>query len=447
MISALQSRRVATPQGVRAATIWIQDGLIERVAPYDIAPRGGEVVDYGDMIISPGVIDAHVHINEPGRADWEGFATATQAAAAGGVTTLVEMPLNASPVVTNLAAWHQKIAATEGKLRVDCGFYGGLVPGNETQIEPLLDAGALGIKAFLVHSGLDEFPAAGEAELRAVMPILARRGALLLVHTELEGESGQNPGAPSSRKYADYLASRPDDWETRAISWMIGLCRETGCRTHIVHLSSAAALPILHAAREEGLPITVETAPHYLFFEAESIPDGATPFKCAPPIRSAANREALWEGLREGIIDMLASDHSPCPPALKGLESGDFAAAWGGIASLQWTLSIVWTEAQKRGFSVADVARWTSSAPARVLKLAQKGAIEAGRDADFVVWAPEAAFTVKAAQNYHRHKVTPYDGVELQGKVRATWLRGEVIFADDAFAEAPTGRVLTGGAA
>lgn len=440
----LRSQRVALPAGIRAATIYIEAGKIIEVAPFDAPiPNDCDWENYGDAVILPGVIDAHVHINEPGRTDWEGFETATRAAIAGGVTTLVEMPLNASPVVTTLAAWHEKIAATSGKLFCDCGFYGGLVPDNTDQIEPLLDAGALGIKAFLVHSGLDEFPAAREADLRAAMPILARRGAPLLVHCELEDESGQTPKAKASRIYADYLASRPPDWETRAIAWMIDLCREYRCPVHIVHLATTEALPMLKAAREEGLPLTVETAPHYLFFEAGQIPDGATQFKCAPPIRDAANRDGLWQGLREGIIDFVASDHSPCPPHLKNLDSGDFSGAWGGIASLQWTLSTLWNEARKRGFSMEDVTRWASQKPAEFLGL-KKGAIATGLAADFAVWEPENSFVIHADNNFHRHKVTPYDGAELLGKVRATYLRGAKVFDDGKFF-GPRGEVIFAG--
>ncbi|BCM93905.1 allantoinase [Abditibacteriota bacterium] len=440
---AVRSRRVVTPEGVRPATVWLLDGIIERVASYDEAPIDGTLEDFGDAVISPGVIDAHVHINEPGRADWEGFETATRAAAAGGLTMLAEMPLNASPVVTTLAAWHQKIAATKDKIRVDCGFYGGLVPGNVDEIEPMLDAGALGIKAFLVHSGLDEFPAAGETELRAAMPILARRGVPLLVHAEIEGETGQTPPALPSRRYADYLASRPANWELRAIRLMIGLCREFNCPVHIVHLATAQALPELKAARAEGLPLTVETSPHYLFFDAEAIPDGATQFKCAPPIRDAANREGLWQGLRDGTIDFVASDHSPCPPALKNLDSGNFAGAWGGIASLQWMLPIVWSGARLRGVSLEDVTRWTSGGPAKLLRLEnQKGVLKEGLDADLVVWEPETSFMVTAENNFHRHKVTPYNGVELMGATRATFVRGEKVYADGEFASQITGQVV-----
>ena len=451
---ALRSRRVVTPADVRAATIFISSETIAAVAPFDAPiPAGCALEDYGDAVISPGAIDAHVHINEPGRAEWEGFASATRAALAGGVTSLVEMPLNATPVVTDMAAWNAKIAATTGKLSCDCGFYGGLVPGNADQIEAMLDAGALGIKAFLVHSGLDEFPAAREADLRAAMPILARRGAPLLVHAELEGEAGRVPTAATSsplasahdapaRSYAAYLASRPPMWEICAIARMIDLCREFECRVHIVHLASAAALPLLRAARAEGLPLTVETAPHYLTFAAENIADGATQFKCAPPIRDKANREALWQGLRDGTIDFVASDHSPCPPSLKHLESGDFGAAWGGISSLQWTPALVWTEARKRGFGLEDVARLTSANPAHFLGLqAKKGAIAVGLDADFAVWQPEASFVVGQTEIYHRHKVTPYAGERLMGRVRATWLHGKKE-VDDVIFTGTEGRVL-----
>ncbi|RYX83543.1 allantoinase AllB [bacterium] len=440
---AIRSQRVVTPETVQPATLWLTNGRIERVTAYEETPPDGVLEDFGDAVISPGVIDAHVHINEPGRADWEGFETATRAAAAGGLTMLAEMPLNASPVVTTLAAWHQKVAATQGKLRVDCGFYGGLIPGNLNEIEPMLDAGALGIKAFLVHSGLDEFPAAGEIELRAAMPILARRGVPLLVHAEIEDEAGITPPAAPSRNYADYLASRPPQWELRAIRLMIELCREFKCPVHIVHLATAQALPELKAARNEGLPLTVETSPHYLFFEAEAIPDGATQLKCAPPIRDATNREGLWQGLRDGTIDFVASDHSPCPPAMKNLDSGNFAGAWGGIASLQWLLPIVWSGAQQRDFSLQDIARWTSTAPANMLGLqARKGAIAVGHDADFVVWHPETSFTVSTENNYHRHKVTPYDGVELKGVTRATFLRGTKVYEDGEFAAQPTGQIV-----
>jgi allantoinase len=353
------------------------------------------------------------------------------------------MPLNASPVVTCVAALQQKIAAATPKLRVDSGFYGGLVPGNLAEIESLLDAGVLGLKAFMVHSGLDEFPAATEADLRAAMPILAKRGALLLAHAELDGAA---PALPSPlRRYTDYMNSRPPEWELSAIRLLIDLCRETGCRTHIVHLATAEALPLIRAARGEGLPLTVETCPHYLYFESSQVSDGDTRFKCAPPIRDAANREALWEGLREGLIDTIGSDHSPCPPELKQLETGDFGKAWGGISSLQWTLSTVWTGARKRGFSLEDVVRWTSATPAQLLGLdGQVGALLAGKDANFVIWEPEQEFEVTSQTNYHRHKLTPYEGRHLFGRVRRTVLRGQTVYDDGTFTSELKGRVILG---
>jgi len=442
------------PDGIAPATVLMKDGAINAVVPYGVELSGEfRVDDYFRAIVAPGVIDAHVHINEPGRADWEGFESATRSAAAGGVTLLVDMPLNSAPVTTTVAALQQKLAASEGKLNTDCGFYAGLVPGNTDQLEPLIDAGVLGTKAFLIHSGLDEFPAVNEADLRAAMPILARRGVPLLAHAELPEAGGPGPGSagnagsagvPSSRRYVDYVASRPPDMELDAIRLLIGLCREYGCPVHIVHLATAAALPLLRAAKAEGLPITVETAPHYLFFESNEIPDGATQYKCAPPIRDAANREGLWEGLREGVIDTIGSDHSPCPSALKNLESGDFMGAWGGVASLQWLLPIVWTGAKSRGFTVEDVTRWLCRNPAQMLGLSRcQGAIAKGREANFAVWEPDESFTVADECNYHRHKTTPYAGRELYGKVHATYLRGLRIY-DGEFTEPRFGRAVLG---
>ncbi len=334
---ALVSRRVVTPAGIRAAAVVVSgETIVDVVAPEEI-PGSCRVEDVGDRVVLPGLVDTHVHINEPGRTEWEGFATATRAAAAGGITTLVDMPLNSSPVTTTAEALAMKGEAAAGQLRVDCGFYGGVVPGNGGRIGELIDAGVLGFKAFLCHSGIDEFPNATEADLRAVMPELARAGLPLLVHAELIGDDV--PPAPATaaecRSYARYLASRPRQWEHDAIRLMIALCRETGCRVHVVHLASADALPMIAEARAEGLPLTVETGPHYLTFAAEDIPDGDTRFKCAPPIRERPHRERLWHGLRDGLIDTIGSDHSPAPPELKRLAEGDLSRAWGGIASLQ----------------------------------------------------------------------------------------------------------------
>ncbi len=420
---ALVSRRVVTPAGLHAAAVVVSgETIVDVVAPEEI-PGSCRVEDVGDRVVLPGLVDTHVHINEPGRTEWEGFATATRAAAAGGITTLVDMPLNSSPVTTTAEALALKVAAAEGQLRVDCGFYGGVVPGVRGELGPLIAAGVLGFKAFLCHSGIDEFPNATEADLRAVMPELARAGLPLLVHAELIGDDV--PPAPATasecRSYARYLASRPTAWEHDAIRLMIALCRETGCRVHVVHLASADALPMIAEARAAGLPLTVETGPHYLTFAAEEIPDGDTRFKCAPPIRERTHRERLWQGLRDGLIDTIGTDHSPAPPELKLLDTGDLSRAWGGIASLQLALPAVWTEASRRGFTLVDLSRWMSHHPAELVGLSgRKGEIAPGRDADLVVFDPEASDAVDPATLHHRHRATPYAGRVLTGRVEAT---------------------------
>ena len=436
----LRSRRVVTPEGVREAAVVIDAGRIVAVVPPDQIPGPLPVTDLGDDVLMPGLVDTHVHINEPGRAEWEGWETGTRAAAAGGVTTLVDMPLNSTPVTTTAAALAAKAASARGRGRVDVGFHGGLVPGNAGHIEELLDGGVFGIKAFLVPSRMDDFLNATEGDLRAVMPLLAARGVPLLVHAELAGDA---PAPTDPRRYADYLASRPRAWEQQAIEMMIGLCAEYRCPVHIVHLASADAVPALRAARAAGLPLTVETGPHYLFFESGDIADGDTRFKCAPPIRERENRERLWEALREGVIDTIASDHSPCPPEMKALEMGDFEWAWGGISSLQLGLPIVWTGARSRGFGLDDVAEWMCRAPARAVGLGdRKGAIAPGADADFVVWDPEASFPVTPDRLHHRHTMTPYEGVTLAGEVRQTWLRGAKIYQEGNFLGPPAGELL-----
>lgn len=440
---AIRSRRVVTPIGIGAAAVVIRAGRIVAVAPAGALDPAIPVEDYGDLVILPGLVDTHVHINDPGRADWEGFATASAAAAAGGITTLVDMPLNSSPVTTTAAALLAKRDAARGRLRVDCGFFGGLVPGNTDQIDSLADAGVLGFKAFLSHSGIDEFPNVGEVDLRLAMPILAARGLPLLAHAEIvpPGAPGMDPAHPHS--YAAWLASRPESYEVAAIRLLIDLCRLTGCRVHIVHLAAASALPLIAAARAEGLPLTVEVCPHYLTFAAEEIPDGDPRFKCAPPIRSAANREALWDGLRSGLIDTIGTDHSPAPPELKHLDSGDLAGAWGGIASLQLSLPAVWTEARRRGGTIEDLARWMAAGPAALVGLSgRKGTISPGADADFTVFDPDASFTVDPAALHHRHPATPYEGRTLLGRVAATYLRGHRVAADGRVVGAPVGREL-----
>ncbi len=441
----LVSRRVVTPEGVMPAAVTVEQGVIRRVeALEDTAPGAGvPVMDVGDLAVLPGLVDVHVHINEPGRTEWEGFASATRAAAAGGVTTLVDMPLNSTPVTTTVAALDEKRRAAHGQCAVDVGFHGGLIPGNVGEIALLIEAGVLGIKAFLVHSGIDDFPNAGLAELRGAMRVCARYGVPLLVHAEWDS-SDPAPSAAGAYRYADYLASRPPVWETRAIEKLLALSAQfPGCPLHVVHLAAAEAVPMLAQARAAGLPITVETAPHYLHLVAENIPDKATQFKCAPPIRSEANREALWNALQSGVIDLIASDHSPCPPEMKRLDSGDFGAAWGGIASLQSELSVVWTEASRRGFGLTDVAHWMAANPARSVGLhGKKGVIAPGADADFVIFDPEGEETVALERLHYRHQITPYAGETLRGVVRKTYLRGECVYREGKVTEARHGKLL-----
>ena len=424
--SVVRSRRVVTPQGIVPAAIHIADGKIARVAAWADAPS--DVIDYGDLAILPGIVDTHVHLNEPGRTEWEGFATATTAAAIGGVTTLVDMPLNSIPPTTTREGFAAKRAAAKGQCAVDVGFWGGVVPGNRRELAGLVTDGVRGFKCFLVDSGVAEFGWVGEAELAPAMQILAGLDAPLLVHAEVAGPIDAAAAAlavEDPHRYATYLASRPPAAEEQAIELVTRLCRATKARTHIVHHSAATAIPLLRAARAEGLPLTAETCPHYLHFTAETIPDGATAFKCAPPIRDAANREALWAALSEGVLDLVASDHSPCSPALKALEVGDFVAAWGGVSGLQFALSIVWTEASRRGHTLVDLVRWMCEGPSRLAGFTgKKGAIAAGHDADLVIFAADEPTTVTTESVHHRHKVTPYLGETLRGAVVATYLRG-----------------------
>ncbi len=439
----IKSRRVLTPQGLRPAAVLIKGERIQSVQPYESFRAAGPVIDAGELAVMPGLVDTHVHLNDPGRAEWEGFATGTRAAAAGGITSLLDMPLNSKPVTTTAAALKLKMDATAGRLSVDCGFWGGVVPGNEEQLAPMVESGVFGFKCFLVPSGIDEFPNVAEADLRRAMPILARLGVPLLVHAELACTQPVLNEKGDPKCYSRYLDSRPKIWENRAIELMAGLSRETGCRVHVVHLSSAEALPIIAEARGRGAPLTVETCPHYLTFAAEEIPDGRTEFKCAPPIRETANRERLWKAFDEGLIDFVVSDHSPCTPELKELEKGDFSAAWGGIASLQLTLPALWTQAKQRDFGLEDIALWMSGNTSRFSGLGgRKGRLAAGFDADIVVWDPEASFTVEPSGILHRHKVTPYAGLSLQGKVSMTFLRGAQIYHDGSFPSGPRGQIL-----
>jgi allantoinase len=446
----LRSRRVVARSGVRDAAVVIRGETIDSVVPPERVDASWPVEDVGEHFVLPGLVDTHVHINEPGRTEWEGFATATRAAVAGGITTLVDMPLNSTPVTTNVDALARKEAAAEGQLWADCGFYGGIIPGVCDQVEPLCRAGVLGFKAFLCPSGIDEFPNVGEAELRALLPQLAASGLPLLVHAELPEGEGEGEGAPAvtltaaeCRSYARHLASRPRRWEQDAIALLIALCRETRCRVHVVHLASADALPLIAQARAEGLPLTVETCPHYLAFAAGEIPDGDPRFKCAPPIREPRDRDGLWAGLRKGLIDTIGSDHSPAPPERKLLETGDVAHAWGGIASLQLAVSAVWSEARRRGVSLGQVVEWMAARPAQLVGLGRrKGQIAQGFDADLVVFNADETFTVDAKALEHRHPVTPYDGRVLAGRVESTWLRGRLVFRGGGFPARPWGRIL-----
>ena len=442
----LRARRVVLPDGVRPASVHVAGGRVAAVAAWDEVPEGVPLADAGDAVLLPGLVDTHVHANEPGRAEWEGFASATRAAAAGGVTTLVEMPLNSIPATTSLAGLRAKREAADGRCSVDVGFWGGVVPGNTGELRPLWEAGVLGFKCFLAPSGVDEFGHVGEAELREAMPVLAELGAPLLAHAELPApleRAAASLAGLDRRAYATYLRSRPPEAEVEAVELLLRLCREFGTRVHVVHLATAAALPLLREARAAGLPVTVETCPHYLHFAAEEIADGATAWKCAPPIRGREEREALWAALAAGEIDLVASDHSPCPPEMKRREAGDWLDAWGGIASLQLGLPVAWSGARARGLGPERLAEWMSAAPARLAGLeSRKGALAPGRDADLVVWDPDGETRVEPGTLHHRHPLTPYAGGLFAGAVRATYVRGTCVYDRGRFQPEPAGRIL-----
>jgi len=440
---ALRSLRVLSDGDLSPRTIVIEQGTIVALEPYShVLGPTVPVEDLGDLIVMAGLTDVHVHVNEPGRTDWEGFATATRAAAAGGVTTLIDMPLNSTPVTTTAPAFEAKLGAAEGSLTIDVGYWGGVVPDDLDELPGLLASGVRGLKAFLVHSGIEDFPNVTAADLERALPLIAATGMPLLVHCELD-TSGKPPveGPADPRSYSQYLAGRPGQWERDAISLVLDLCRKTGARVHVVHLSCADALPMLRAAKAEGLPVTVETCPHYLVLEAETIPDGDTRFKCAPPIRGRENRERLWQGLADGTIDFIATDHSPCPPGLKQFATGDFSKAWGGIASVQFLLPVVWTEAQKRGFGPGDLERWLCTRPARFAGLGSiKGRLQPGYRADLVAWNPDASFSITHETIVYRHKITPYGERSWQGAVEKTWLGGQRVWPPSALP--PQGRSL-----
>ena len=423
----IRGRRVLLGDAFAPAEVAVQDGVISHIAPLGTGLEGTELLELGDdEVLIPGLVDTHVHVDEPGRTEWEGFESATRAAAAGGVTTIVDMPLNCIPPTTSVAALDEKRAAAEGRVFVDVGFWGGVVPGNLAELAALVDAGVFGFKCFLLDSGVDEFPAVTADEMEAAMTVLAATDSLLLVHAEDAQMIGAAPH-PHSTRYADFLASRPREAEDTAIAEVIGRAARTGVRAHVVHLSSADSLGRITDARRTGVRLSVETCPHYLTLTAEEVPTGATAFKCCPPIREAANRDALWGGLESGLIDFVVSDHSPAPAELKHEDDGDFADAWGGIASLQLGLPLVWTGARERGIPLERVVEWMSGAPARRVGLTQKGRIAEGVAADFAVFAPDETFTVEAAALEHRHAVCPYDRRELSGVVRATVLTGNPV--------------------
>jgi allantoinase len=417
----VRAHRVLLPAGERPASVHTEDGRIVAVSMFDDAPAGA-VTLADDEVLLPGLVDSHVHVNEPGRTEWEGFATATRAAAAGGVTTIVDMPLNSIPPTTSVEALHVKRQSAQGQVSVDVAFWGGAVPGNVGRLRPMLEAGVVGFKCFLLDSGVPEFRPLDDDGLRTALTELAAVDGLLIAHAEDADEIASAP-EPAGSRYADYLVSRPCAAEESAIARLIRAARYTGARVHVVHLADADALPLIRAARAGGVRITVETCPHYLTFAAEDVPDGATAFKCCPPIREAAHREGLWRGLVDGDIDLVVSDHSPCTPELKRLDVGDFGLAWGGVASLQVGLPVVWTGARERGIGLDRVVRWMAEAPARLAGLPWKGGIAVGKDADLVAFAPDVRWRV--GDLHHRNPVTPYAGRELMGMVRRTWLRGE----------------------
>lgn len=435
----IRAARVVSAGRIEGRTIGVSQGRIIAVEPLEADFSGRTMVEFGpDLIVMPGLVDSHVHICEPGNADWEGFDTATQAAAAGGITTLVDMPLDSVPTTVNVEALQAKREAALGKCHVDVGFWGGAIPANRADLVPMHQAGALGFKCFLADSGSDDFPPVTAAQMKKALEVLRGLSSPLLVHAEdAQATAALGSGEDAGPRYADYLRSRPRGLENLAVAQVIEAARQTGGHAHVVHLSSSDALPMIASARREGVPVTAESCPHYLALTAEQIEDGQTVFKCSPPIREAANRELLWEGLMSGVLDMVVSDHSPSTPAMKQ-PGGDFGPAWGGISSLQLGLPVTWTQARERGLSLIDVAQWMAERPASLAGLAAKGRIAPGFDADFCVFEPDCEFLVDPSLLRHRHPLTPYTGQRLTGQVRATILRGEFIDGD-----LPRGRLLT----
>jgi allantoinase len=437
----LRARRAVIDGHEVAATVAVAGGRVIAIEPYDLPAGDVPVVELADdEVLLPGLVDTHVHVNEPGRTEWEGFASATRAAAAGGVTTIIDMPLNSIPATVSVAALEEKRAVARDQAYVDVGFWGGAVPGNVPDLRPLHEAGVFGFKCFLIHSGVDEFPPLTPAQLREALTETAKFDALVIVHAE-DPDAIDSAPEPEGRSYAAYLGSRPRAAEEVAITAVVDAVRETGGRAHILHLSDADAAPLVAKAQAEGLRITAETCPHYLTIAAEEIPDGATEFKCCPPIREADNRDHLWDALRDGTIGTIVTDHSPCTEDLKRRDVGEFGLAWGGIAGVQLGLPAVWTEARSRGLSLADVVRWMATNTADQVGLSDRGRIAVGAQADLVVLAPDEEFTVDVAQLRHKNPVSAYAGRTLTGVVRQTWLRGIPVDID----AAPRGQLLTRG--
>ena len=438
----LKSTQVVINGALTAAQILIENGKITEIADYD-AKLAIRADDFGDQVIMPGLVDTHVHINEPGRTEWEGFNTGTQSAAAGGITCVVDMPLNCTPVTTSVDALKQKLDSLAGKLWIDCGFWGGVIPDSLDDLDELLKAGVLGVKSFTIHSGIDDFPKVEQQHLSQAIDILAKYNVPYLIHAELD--SDENEPAEIGHNYQSFLKSRPKSWENDAIDMMIDLAEKAKSKgvlgkIHIVHLSSAEAIPAIKSAQQRGLQLSAESCPHYLTLFAEDIPDGKTLFKCCPPIREQQNREQLWEGLADGTISFIVSDHSPCTPTLKHIDTGDIENAWGGISSLQFGLSIIWTEAQQRSYSLLDVINWMATEPANFAGLGdRKGQIACGYDADIVVFDPQASYQIDPKMIKYRHKITPYEGRKVSGIVKRTYVRGQLVYSDNQLIGKPIG--------
>ncbi|MGD0443721.1 MAG: allantoinase AllB [Edaphobacter sp.] len=446
MAHAFLSNRIVTPQDTQPGALLVEEETIRAICHTSEIPSDAIVHDCGNDALLPGLVDTHVHINQPGRTEWEGFRTATKAAAAGGYTTLVDMPLNCLPETTTVAALEEKRSSAKGECFIDWAPWGGAVADNQRHILPLARAGVLGFKCFLIYPGCNGFTMVDQQQLEAALPAIAESGLPLLVHAELAGPidaATETLRDADWRSYATYLASRPDQAELEAIRLMIRLCRKYRFRLHIVHLSTALALEELRSARADGLPVSVETCPHYLHFAAEDIADGSTLLKCAPPIRSQENQQQLWRGLHDGTIDLIVTDHSPCPPPMKREDSGRFDLAWGGIASISLAPSIIHTECSRRGFTLNDMVRWMSSAPAALAGLGHRtGALSPGREANFVVFDTEAEFRVTTDKLHYRHAISPYLNETLRGVVKATYLRGQTVYREGTFAATPSGREI-----